>query len=466
MYTAFLKRQLAQRSEPVKAGLIGAGAMGKGLLYQILLTPGTTCTGLADIKPQVAEDACRELGVPFRRVDNVAQMRAARAAGQVPICADGMLVAADPENDVLVESSSAIVAGAEHACAALAEGVHVVLMNAEVDQVFGPALNARARRNGVVCTSCDGDQHGVLMSLISNLTFWGFDLVMAGNIKGFHDLRANPVDIRPEADKRRLDYRMCTAYTDGTKLNIEMSVLANALGLRTDVPGMHGPRAADLSGLDKLFDLAALHAGGPVVDYVLGAQPGGGVFAIGHHDQPFQRFMMNYYKMGEGPYYTFYRPYHLCHVEAMASILQPVVEGAGLLTQPSGFATQVFGYAKVPLGAGTTLDGLGGHCVYGLIENMPTQGHAGLPVCLAEDVVMRRDLPQDAPILMADVVVPEDRFDFRLYREALYEDGRPMDPSSDGLGNGHLNGGPGPLRVYSAPLSKGAANSASRSSVS
>jgi len=79
---------------------------------------------------------------------------------------------------------------------------------------------------------------------------------------------------------------------------------------------------------------------------------------------------------------------------------------------------------------------------------------------------MRRDLPQDAPILMADVVVPEDRFDFRLYREALYEDGRPMDPSSDGLGNGHLNGGPGPLRVYSAPLSKGAANSASRSSVS
>lgn len=420
MYTAFLKRQLAARGAPVRIGLIGAGAMGKGLLYQILRTPGTVCTGLADIRPDVAERVCADFDLPFRRVESREEMRAARAEGALPICADGMLVAGDPENDVLVESSSAIIAGGEHACAALREGVHVVLMNAEVDQIFGPALHARARRNGVVCTSCDGDQHSVLASLISDLEFWGFELVMAGNIKGFHDLRATPDSIGPEADKRRLDYRMCTAYTDGTKLNIEMSLLANALGLRTDVPGMHGPPAADLSSLDTLFDLPALHAHGAVVDYVLGAQPGGGVFAIGHHDQPFQRFMMDYYKMGAGPYYTFYRPYHLCHVEAMASILQPVIEGAGLLTQPAGFATQVVGYAKTSLRAGTRLDGLGGHCIYGLIENtLAAPGEEGLPVCLAEDVILRHDLPQDRRILMSDVEIPADRFDIRLYREAL-----------------------------------------------
>lgn len=419
MYTAYLRRQLARRESNVRIGLIGVGAMGKGLLYQILMTPGTECTGLADIRPEVAEAACEEFGVPHRRVETLAQLRAARAAGVIPICADGMLVAADPENDVLVESSSAIIAGAEHACAALAEGVHVVLMNAEVDQIFGPALHARARAQGVHVTSCDGDQHGVLINLISDLTFWGFDLVVAGNIKGFHDLRANPIDIIPEADKRRLDYKMCTAYTDGTKLNLEMSILANALNLRTDVPGMHGPRTANLEGLDTHFDLPALHAGGPVVDYVLGAQPGGGVFAIGHHDQPFQRFMMDYYKLGVGPYYTFYRPYHLCHVEAMASILQPVIEGAALLNQPNGFATNVFTYAKKPLTAGTELDGLGGHCVYGLIENIPPGGHRGLPVCLAEDIILKRDMEMDAPITLDDIDIPEDRFDFRLWREAL-----------------------------------------------
>ena len=74
MYTAYLRRQLARRTQDVRIGLIGAGAMGKGLLYQILMTPGTTCTGLADIRPDVAEAACAELGVPCRRVETLAEM--------------------------------------------------------------------------------------------------------------------------------------------------------------------------------------------------------------------------------------------------------------------------------------------------------------------------------------------------------------------------------------------------------
>ncbi|MEM9343874.1 MAG: homoserine dehydrogenase [Pseudomonadota bacterium] len=419
MYSAMVRRALAERATPIRFGLIGAGAMGKGLLYQIMMTPGVRCSGLADIRIDAAIACAEEFAIPYRVVETAGELEDAAAAGVLPICEDGMLVAGADATDTLVEASSAIIPGAEFSLRAIEAGKHVILMNAEVDQAFGPALAERARKAGVICTSCDGDQHGVLKNVISDLELWGFELVMAGNIKGFHDIRANPVDIKPEADKRKLDYKMCTAYTDGTKLNIEMSVIANALGLRTDVPGMHGPKAAHVDEVLDLFDFDELREGGPVIDYILGAQPGGGVFAVGYHEQPFQQFMMDYYKMGPGPYYVFYRPYHLCHVEAMASMVQPTLHGTGLLESPSRFHTNVFAYSKTPLAAGTELDGLGGHALYGLVENVPDGKHQGLPICLAEDVRLVRDVPADQPILLSDIEVDPNRLDFELYAESL-----------------------------------------------
>src|SRR5262249_43322766 len=162
----------------------------------------------------------------------------------------------------------------------------------------------------------------------------------AGNIKGFLDRYSDPVKIVPEADKRKLGYRMATAYTDGTKLCIEMSLVANACGLATTVPGMQGPRARDVHEVFDLFDLATIRGGGqPVVDYILGAKPDGGVFAIGHSDHPYQREMLAYYKMGQGPFYLFYRPYHLCHVEAMAGIAAACLDGRSVLQPDHGLQT-------------------------------------------------------------------------------------------------------------------------------
>lgn len=419
MYSAIVKRELARRERDVRVGLVGAGAMGKGLLYQTLLTPGVTCVGLADIRVATAIACADEFGLDYRVVTSQESLARAVEDGVLPICEDGALLSAADAVDVFVEGSNAITAGVQHTILAIQHGKHVILMNAEIDQAFGPVLADRARRNGVICTSCDGDQHGVLKNVISDMELWGFELVMAGNIKGFHDLRANPVSIKPEADKRRLDAKMCAAYTDGTKLNIEMSVLANAMDLRTDKVGMHGPRADHVDDILPLFDLDALREGGPVVDYVLGAKPGGGVFVVGYQKQPFQSFMMDYYKMGPGPFYTFYRPYHLCHVESIASIVQPVLHGCGLLEMPQTYRTNVFSYAKKPLRAGTKLDGIGGHCCYGLIENVPSGGHHGLPISLAEDVRLVRDLAQDQPLTLDDIEVPQTRTDFALYFEGM-----------------------------------------------
>jgi len=396
--------------------IIGAGAMGKGILYQMLITRGVRCLGLCDKNINTAVSCAEELEIPYTVVETAAGVEDAIRAGRLPVCADGMLLAQSCYVETLVEGSSAIMEGARFVIGAIETGKHVVLMNAEIDLAFGPYFQQLAKKNGVIVSSCDGDQHGVLKTLIDDMNLWGFETVMAGNIKGYLDRYANPTMIAPEADKRRLDYKMCTAYTDGTKLCIEMALVANALGLRTPKPGMTGPRASHVDEVLACFDLEALWADGqPVVDYVLGARPGGGVFAIGYHEHPFQSFMMNYYKMGEGPFYVFYRPYHLCHVESIASIVLPALDGEALLRPDQGFCTDTFAYAKKDLQAGEMLDGIGGHACYGLIENVgAAQSHPGLQICLTENIRLKKDLRKDEPVLLSDVEIDPGREDFRL----------------------------------------------------
>ena len=206
---------------------------------------------------------------------------------------------------------------------ALRRGKHVVMMNSEADLAFGPWFLNLARQSGAVYTSCDGDQPAALMRLYRETTLWGFETVMAGNIKGYLRRDANPVDIIPEAEKRGLDPKMCASYTDGTKLCVEQALIANALGLRTDVPGMHGPRAESCLDVFRVFDLEALWRDRiGLTDYILGARPKGGVFLIGYHDHPYQKAMLDWFpsELGPGPFYVFERPFHLVHVEAMATL--------------------------------------------------------------------------------------------------------------------------------------------------
>jgi predicted homoserine dehydrogenase-like protein len=410
---------LRRLARPVRVGVIGAGAMGKGVVYQCAITPGVECVALADIDVGKGLACCDVADRSPILAPSPSALQDAAGSGQLGVCEDGSWVSQCDAVDVVVECSSAIVEAAQFVLAALERGKTVVLVNAEVDLAFGPLFSSIARSRGVVCTSADGDQHGVIKRLVDDLTLWGFDLAMAGNIKGFLNREADPENTRPEADKRKLDYRMCTAYTDGPKLSVEMALLANALGLRADVPGMHGPRADHVYQALELFDLDALRSGGAVVDYVLGAQPDGGVFAIGHCEHPYQRDMMAYYKMGPGPYYVFYRPYHLCHIELMAGLVAAHLDGEALLEPAAGFRTDVYAWAKRDLKAGEVLDGVGGFTCYGMIENCDgpwLKGH--LPICLSEGLRVKRDIPKDAPIALRDVAYDPSIPAFALHARA------------------------------------------------
>ncbi len=414
--------RLKKLDRPIRVALIGIGSAGKGLFYQCGITPGIECVGIADLDLAKAVKTAETFGRPYRVVERPGELEDAVAAGLLAICQDGELLARCASADVLIDASSAIAQGGAFALAGIETGKDLVMMNSEADLIFGPHLMRLAQERGLVYTSCDGDQPACVRRLIDDVTLWGFELVMAGNVKGYLDRYADPTSIIPEAEKRFLDPKMCASYTDGTKLSVEMALVANAYDLAVTVPGMQGPRAGKITDVFDLFDLPAIRAGGrPVVDYVLGSKPPGGVFVIGYCDDPYQRSMLGWFPsdIGKGPFYVFERPYHLVHIEAMKCIVEAHLDRDPLLQPTHGFKTNVYAYAKRDLRRGERLDGLGGYACYGLIESCADNAQrSGLPICLAEDVVLARDVAKDQKLLLDDVVYDPGRLDFRLYELA------------------------------------------------
>lgn len=417
----FLNR-LKSLEEEIGTAIIGMGAMGKGLFYQCHITPGIKCLAIADLDISKCVEAAKMLSLPYKEVSSLDEMNKAVEDNILAITCDGELLAKATKVQVLQEATCAIEEGATFVLTALEHKKHVALMNAEIDLIYGPYFMQVAKENGVVCTSIDGDQYGVIKGLIADMELWGFELVMGGNIKGYLDLYANPTMIIPEADKRNLDYKMCTSYTDGTKLNIEMAILANAYGMKTPIPGMYGPKMKHVNDYLNVIDVEKAWGEDkvPFVDYVLGSEPNGGVFAVGYHEHPYQQDMMSYYKMGDGPFYVFYRPMHLCHVEAIKSVIMTVLDNEALLMPVKGFEANVFSYAKIDLKAGETLDGLGGYKCYGFIENTtPSIEPDGLPILLAENVTLKRDIKKNQRITMNDINYNPKSPAFDYYYKAL-----------------------------------------------
>jgi len=418
-----LLERLKALDKKIRLGIVGIGSIGKGIVLQAQITPGIECVAMADIALERATAWAEWLKRDYQVVHTLAEMYDAIRRGRLAVCADGDLVARCELVDVFIESTSSVSAGGQYGITAIEHHKHLIMMNYEADLMFGPYLMRLAEEKGLVYTVCDGDQPAVLKRLIDEMEFMGFQLVMAGNIKGYLDRYANPTSIIPEADKRNLDYRMCASYADGTKLSVEMAVLANGLGVRTAVPGMYGPRMQHINEVFDHFDFEALWEDRrPLVDYVLGARPRGGVFAIGFTDNKHQQDTLAWFppEMGPGPFYLFYRPYHLGHFESMATVATAVLDGRSVLKPDFGFRTNVYAYAKRDLGKGESLDGVGGYTCYGMVENcLDNQDHPGLPICLAEGVTLGRDVRRDEKIYMDDVAYNQHRPDFALFAKAL-----------------------------------------------
>ncbi len=416
-------KELQGLNKNIKIALLGAGSMGKGIFYQSSITPGIDCLAVADVKVERAIDSVKSTGQDFRIVENKQDLSDCIKKNTVAVCQDGMLLAECDYFDAFLDASNSMISAALIDIKALSNNMHLIMMNAEADLLYGPYLMSIAKQNGLIYTSSDGDQPGAIKRIADEIKLWGFELVMAGNIKGFLDRYSNPTKIIPEANKRNLDYIMCTSYTDGTKVAIENALVANALNCRAIEPRLNGNRMESVFDIFDHYDFESLHNKNErIVDYILGAYPKGGVFVVGYCPNEYQQSMLDWFPssaMGKKRFNLFYRPYHLCHIETMRTVAEAVLDHKALLTPKYGFKTNVYAYAKKNIKKGDTLDGLGGYTCYGLLENNDNEKNLGLPICLAHDVLVSRDIGIDEKIFMSDIINDPERVDFKLYNKAI-----------------------------------------------
>ncbi|MGV6860091.1 MAG: NAD(P)H-dependent oxidoreductase [bacterium] len=417
-----LDRDLRKREDegrPVRVAMIGAGYMGRGLALQICrYTPGMELVAIANRTLSEAERAYREAGIPsVQTVDSQPALEDAVRRGDYAVTDDAQLVCKAEGIDAVIEVTGEIEFGAGLVLTAIDHGKHVMLMNAELDATLGPILKTRADQAGVVITNADGDQPGVIMNLFRYVEGIGCRPVLAGNMKGLQDAYRTPETQKGFAEKYGQKAHMVTSFADGSKISMEMAVVANATGFRVAQRGMLGPACEHVNEAVDVFPRERMLEGG-LVDYVLGAQPGGGIFVIGYSEDPIQQGYLNYYKMGEGPFYVFYVPYHLCHFEAPMSIARAVLYGDATTAPLGAPVVEVLTAAKKDLRKGDVLDGIGHFTSYGLADNAEVCTRDKLlPLGLSEGCRLKRDVSRDEVLSYADVELPEGRVSDRLRME-------------------------------------------------
>ena len=414
-------RRREEEGNPIRVAMIGAGFMARGIANQIVnAVPGMRLAVVANRTLANAERCYVEAGVTPGHPRSVGELEDAIAAGRPSVCEDPSM-AIDAEGiDCVVEVTGAVEFGAQVILRAIDRGRHVVTMNAEVDGTVGSILKARADRQGVILSGSDGDQPGVEMNLYRFVRSIGLTPLVMGNIKGLQDPYRTPETQRGFAEKWGQRPEMVTSFADGTKISFEQAIVANATGMRVLERGMSNGLQwpAHVDELTHHYDIDQLRCIGGAVDYVVGARPGPGVYCMASHDDPKQRHYLNLYKLGEGPLYSFYIPYHLCHFEVPFSVARVVLFGDPVLQPLEGPYVEVVTVAKTDLAAGTRLDGIGGFHAYGTAENAgAARSGRLLPMGQSEGAVLRRAVRKDAVLTYDDVTLPEGRLVDRLRAE-------------------------------------------------
>ncbi len=408
-----------REGRPIRVGLVGAGYMGRGIALEIL-TPvvGMRLVAIGNRTLAEAARAYRDAGVDdVHLVDSLAQLNSAIASQQFVVTDDPLLLCRAEGIDAIVECTGEVEFGARVAMEAMEHGKHVILMNVELDATVGPILKVHADRHGVVFTNTDGDEPGVAMNLYRFVKMVGYRPVAAGNFKGMIDHYRTPATQQAFAEQHHQKPRMITSFADGTKLSMEATILANATGFRVARRGMYGHRCAHVSDTLTLYPLEELLHGG-LVDYVLGAEPHTGAFVLGYSDHPTKQEYMRHFKMGDGPLYAFYTPYHLPHLQIVPTIARAVLFGDATVAPEGEPVCDVLTVAKRDLAAGEVLDGIGGFACYGTIDNADVVRRENLlPVGLAEGCRLTRGAVRDQPITYDDVVVPPGRLADQLRAE-------------------------------------------------
>ncbi len=412
-----LARDLKRRAEsgrPVRIGLVGSGEMGTDIISRVAHMDGIEVAAIADhnlgaahraVEIATGEEGHSAHASSSGQVDALIEKGVAAVAGEAaPILESGLI-------DVVVDATGIPEAGAEIGLAAMELGKHLVMMNVEADVVIGAYLKAEADRLGVVYTLGAGDEPSACMELIEFVSAMGHTIVAAGKGKNNPlNIDARPDDYAEEAARRNMSVRMLVEFVDGSKTMVEMAAIANATGLVPDVPGMHGPPA----GPEELNRVLVPRSDGGVlsapgrVDYSVGKGLAPGVFVVAEMGHPRIRERMEDLKMGEGPYFTFIRPYHLTSLEVPLTCARAVLYGKADMAPLARPVAEVCALAKRDLAPGERLGNVGEDTYRGWVMDAGEARVAGaIPCGLLADAKISAPIPKGALITRANARVAE-----------------------------------------------------------
>ncbi len=410
-----------EQHKPIRVGMLGAGFMAQGLTNQITNSvPGMTMAAVYSRQPQKGIQIYNYAGLNDVTVSNTqSALNDAIRAGKPVVTENAMLLAQSENLDLIVDTTGSVEFGAQVALEAFKHGKDVVMLNAEIDATIGPILQTYAAKHGVILSACDGDEPGIQVNLYRWIKGLGLTPRVMGNIKGLQDPYRNPTTQKGFAEKWGQNPAMVTSFADGSKISFEQAIVANATGLVVKTRGMS--RGAeykdDVMKIGRLYDIEELRRLGGVVDYVVGT-PLTKVYCLAEHPDPKQRHYLSLYKMGEGPLFPFFIPYHLVHFEVPNGIARVALFRDSVAKPLAGPVVEVCAVAKRDLKAGETLDDYGMYMTYGEAVNTDEMCRERyLPEGLVEGCKLHRNINKDAVITYGDVELPPNRLADRLRAE-------------------------------------------------
>ncbi len=401
---------------PIGVGLIGAGKFGSMFLAQIPSSTGISVNAIADLRPAVAQQNCRNVGWPEELV------------AQTDFIEDGAALAARDDIEVIIDATGAPLAGIAHARTAIANGKHIVMVNVEADALAGPLLAREAGKAGTVYSMAYGDQPALVAELIDWARGCGFAVVAAGKgtqyLPSFH--ASTPDTVWPnygmdakDAEAAGLNPQMFNSFIDGTKSAIEMAAIANSSGLKPPSNGLAFPPC----GVGDLPVVLRPHNEGGILEHkgqvevVSCLNRDGtevpdhlrwGVYVVFEAPGAYTEACFRQYGVRTDPsgrYTALHRPFHLIGLELNISILSAALRGEAT-GSARGFTGDVASVAKRPLMAGDMLDGEGGFTVWGKLIPAETSLEIGaLPIGLAHNVKLVKDVGEGEIVRWSDTAL-------------------------------------------------------------
>lgn len=303
--------------------------------------------------------------------------------------------------DLVVECSGDVLHATEIVDRVMQAGLPVVTMDPEFQITTGSYFADKG-----VLTEAEGDQPGCLAALRENVVQMGFQPLVYGNIKRYLNRNPSLEEMRFWARKQGISLQQVTAFTDGTKVQIEQALVANGLGAEIVVTGMLGVSSADVQTGGCLLADGAKRLGFPISDYILSPSAPAGIFIAAEH-QDEQREYLRYLKLGDGPYYVLLQNFHLCHLEIQKTIRRVLSGGPVLINNTAHPRISVASISKEALQPGTFVErGMGSFLVRGeavRITDMPDH----VPIGLLDGATIVRNIEPGRYIRFDDVELPD-----------------------------------------------------------